>query len=250
MTGMRDNAVERLDKLLANSGVGSRKEVRAIVRSGRVSVNGKPECDEGRHVEPEHDEIILDGVRILGGRRVLMLNKPAGYVTSTQDPRDKTVMELIPSEMMVRGLAPVGRLDKETEGLLLLTNDGELAHQLLSPRYGVEKQYYARHEGTAGPEDQAAFLDGLQLRDGTACRSARLQPLGTGESLVFVHEGKYHQVRRMLAARGLPVIYLERRSVGPITLGNLSRGCVRDLTEKEICDLRNAAGQDAEILNL
>ena len=128
-------------------------------------------------------------------------------------------------------------MDKATEGLLLFTNDGDLLHRLISPKKEVPKVYYARHEGAATPEDVQAFADGLTLRDGTACLSAKLEPKGPGESLITVCEGKYHQVRRMMASRGMPVAYLERRAEGPLTLGELPRGETRQLTEEEIARL-------------
>ena len=167
----------------------------------------------------------------------MLLNKPAGYVTSTSDPNDPTVMELLPEAYRSLGLVPVGRLDKQTEGLLLFTNDGALAHNLISPKKAVEKIYYARHEGTATAADCEAFAQGLTLRDKTACLPAKLEPLGAGESLITVCEGKYHQVRRMMAARGMHVTYLERRQEGGLTLGNLPRGQVRELQEREILEL-------------
>ena len=163
-----------------------------------------------------------------------LLYKPAGYVSSTEDPRDRTVMELLPAAWLRQKVAPVGRLDKETEGLLLFTNDGDLAHRLISPKHGVEKCYYARHAGTATPEDVAAFAEGLLLKDGTVCRPALLRPLGPGESEITVTEGKYHQVRRMMAARGMPVAYLRREREGRLTLDGLALGETRELTEEEI----------------
>ena len=146
-------------------------------------------------------------------------------------------MELLPADVKHLDLKPVGRLDKATEGLLLFTNDGDLLHRLISPKKEVPKVYYARHEGTATEEDVQAFKDGLTLRDGTICRPALLQPLGEGESLVTVCEGKYHQVRRMMASWGMTVLYLERRSEGNLTLGDLERGQVRRLTAEEIAAL-------------
>ena len=143
-------------------------------------------------------------------------------------------MELIPDRYRRQNVVPVGRLDKDTEGLLLLTNDGELAHRLISPRRGVEKRYYARHEGTATEEDTAAFAAGLSLQDGTLCRPAVLKPLGPGESEITVTEGKYHQVRRMMASRGLPVTYLRRDREGSLFLSSLPAGECRELTEAEI----------------
>ena len=230
--------MERLDKFLCDSGVGTRSQVKAILKSGRVTVDGKPEKDNGRKVDPAKNVICLDGEQLGGKRRVVvMLNKPAGFVTATEDPVEKTVMELLPAEMKYLDLKPVGRLDKATEGLLLFTNDGDLLHRLISPKKEVPKVYYARHEGTATQDDVAAFASGLTLRDETVCLPAKLEPLGAGESLVTVCEGKYHQVRRMMASRHMTVTYLERRQEGCLTLGDLPRGQVRELTEAEIADL-------------
>ncbi len=227
--------MERLDKFLCDSGLGTRSQVKQILKSGRVTVDGVPEKDNSRKVDPDTQRICVDGETLGGMRRVvLMLNKPAGYVTATADKKEKTVMELLPREMLVLDVRPVGRLDKATEGLLLFTNDGNLLHRLISPRKGVKKIYYARHEGEAQEEDIAAFAQGLTLRDGTVCLPAELTPLGPGESLVTVCEGKYHQVRRMMASRNMTVTYLERRQEGMLTLENLPRGEVRELTETEI----------------
>ena len=146
-------------------------------------------------------------------------------------------MELLPPELKNMDLKPVGRLDKATEGLLLFTNDGDLLHRLISPKNEIPKIYYARHEGQAGEADICAFAEGLALRDGTKCLPAKLTPLGPGESLISVCEGKYHQVRRMMAARGMTVEYLERREEGGLTLGDLHRGQTRLLTETEIAAL-------------
>ena len=230
--------MERLDKFLCDSGAGTRSQVKVILKTGRVSVDGKPEKDGGRKVDPQKNEVCLDGQR-LGGRyrAVFMLNKPQGYVTATLDPREKTVMDLLPPDVKHLDLKPVGRLDKATEGLLLFTNDGDLLHRLISPRKEVPKVYYARHEGTAAQEDVDAFAQGLILGDGTQCLGAKLEILGPGESLITVCEGKYHQVRRMMASRGLPVTYLERRQEGPLSLGDLPRGALRELTPVEIASL-------------
>lgn len=229
--------MERLDKFLAEAGVGSRSQVKELLKRGRVWVDGVPERDGGRKIDPQAQRITLDGELLAGRRRVVvLLNKPAGYVTATED-RTPTVMELLPPEYLRQEVKPVGRLDKETEGLLLFTNDGDLLHRLISPKKEVPKVYYARHEGQAGPEDVAAFAGGLTLKDGTVCLPAKLEPLGPGESRITVCEGKYHQVRRMMAARGMPVTYLERRAEGPLTLGDLPRGQVRELTPEEIAQL-------------
>ena len=204
--------MERLDKFLSASGAGTRSQVKELLKAGRVSVDGLPERDPGRKIDPQKNTICLDG-EILGGRRrvVLMLNKPAGFVTATEDPRERTVMELLPPEYKHLDLKPVGRLDKDTEGLLLFTNDGQLLHRLISPKQEVPKVYYARHEGQAAQEDVEAFAQGLELRDGTKCLPAVLEPLGPGESRITVREGKYHQVRRMMASRGMTVFYLQRQ---------------------------------------
>ena len=230
--------MERLDKFLCDCGAGTRSQVKSILKAGRVTVDGKVERDNGRKIDPQKQQICLDGqVLRQVGTVVVMLNKPAGFVTATEDRTEKTVMELLPAAYKHLDLKPVGRLDKATEGLLLFTNDGDLLHRLISPKKEVPKIYYAKHAGTAGEEDVAAFREGLTLADGTQCLPATLQPLGSGESLVTVCEGKYHQVRRMMAARGMPVDYLERREEGTLTLGDLPRGQVRMLTEAEILSL-------------
>ena len=230
--------MDRLDKFLCDSGVGTRSQVKVILKAGRVSVDGKVERDNGRKIDPHVNVIALDG-EVLGGKRriVLMLNKPAGFVTATEDAAEHTVMELLPAEYRHFDLKPVGRLDKATEGLLLFTNDGDLLHRLISPKKEVPKIYYARHEGEATVEDVDAFAAGLSLRDGTVCLPAKLEPLGAGESLITVCEGKYHQVRRMMASRGMTVLYLERRQEGQIALGALPRGQVRELSDDEISAL-------------
>lgn len=230
--------MERLDKFLCDSGLGTRSQVKLLLKTGRVTLDGRAEKDGSRKIDPQCQQIALDG-EVLGGKRrlVVMLNKPAGYVTATEDAQQKTVMELLPRQWAHLDLKPVGRLDKETEGLLLFTNDGDLLHRLISPKKEVPKIYYARHEGQARPEDVQAFAGGLTLRDGTVCRPAELTPLGPGESLIQVCEGKYHQVRRMMASRGLTVTYLERRQEGSLTLGDLPRGSARELTEVELAAL-------------
>ncbi len=230
--------MERLDKFLCDSGAGTRSQVKLFIKAGRVCIDGRPEKDPGKKLDPKSHTVTLDG-EVLGGKRrvVLMLNKPAGFVTATEDKTEKTVMELLPLEYRGRELRPVGRLDKATEGLLLFTNDGDLLHRLISPKKEVPKVYYARHAGTAGEADVQAFAEGLTLRDGTACLPAKLEPLGEGESLITVCEGKYHQVRRMMASRNMTVLYLERRQEGELTLGSLPRGQVRELTAEETASL-------------
>ena len=230
--------MQRLDKFLCDSGAGTRSQVKTILKAGRVAVDGLTETDGSRKIDPESQQITLDGEVLAGKyRAVFLMNKPAGYVTATEDPREPTVMELLPQEIRHLDLKPVGRLDKTTEGLLLFTNDGDLLHRLIAPKNQVPKVYYARHEGQAGEEDVRAFREGLVLADGTRCLSAELEPLGPGESRITVCEGKYHQVRRMMASRNMTVLYLERRQEGPLSLGDLPRGSLRQLTDQEIQQL-------------
>lgn len=230
--------MERLDKFLCDSGAGTRSQVKQLLKAGRVTVDGMTEKDPGRKIDPAANAVQLDGSAMGGyARRVVMMNKPMGYVTATEDAKEKTVMELLPEQMRHWDLKPIGRLDKQTEGLLLLTNDGDLLHRLISPKKEVPKVYYARHEGQGIEEDVAAFAAGLTLRDGTVCLPAKLEPLGPGESRITVCEGKYHQVRRMMASRGMTVTYLERIREGTLTLEGLPRGQTRVLTELELASL-------------
>lgn len=222
----------RLDKFLSEAGVASRKELKTMIRQGRVQVDGVTAKSPEEKVDPETACIKVDGQRVqLQGQIVLMLHKPAGYVTSTEDPRDKTVMELLPEKY--QNLFPVGRLDKETEGLLLFTNDGDLGHRLTAPKHQVEKEYFARTDGEITREDIEAFREGVELRDGTKCLPAELEKKEDG-CTVILREGKYHQVRRMLASRGKPVTYLRRVREGQVQLGELELGAFRLLSPEEV----------------
>lgn len=227
--------MERLDKLLANTGRWSRKEVKELVRTGRVKANGrlvvKPEDKYASNAE-----ITVDGETVCcGGMYYLMLHKPDGYISATDDPKEQTVLELLPEHLQRVGLFPAGRLDKDTEGLLLLTNDGVLAHELLSPKKHVDKTYFVRVDGQLNQDDVTAFCDGITLADGYTCMSARLELLEQpNEALVILREGKYHQVKRMLASRGKPVVYLKRLTMGPLVLDEkLKPGQWRELTQQE-----------------
>ena len=224
----------RLDKLLSHLNCGSRKEVQSFIRAGRVAVNGTAERDPAAKVDPDADRVSLDGrEQTYRAQRYYMLNKPAGVITASRDERHGTVLELFP-ESLRRGLFAVGRLDKDTEGLLLLTNDGQLAHRLLSPKSHVDKVYYARVGGALEPGDIAAFAAGMTLGDGLECLPAGLEILSPTEALVTLREGKFHQVKRMLAARGKPVLYLKRLSMGRLRLDPaLAPGAWRMLTEEE-----------------
>lgn len=227
--------MERLDKIISATGKKSRREVREMVRQGRVLVDGKPAPAADIKVDPQTAVILLDG-EPLGYEKFtyVMLHKPAGVLTATEDRRQETVLDLLPPELRRRALSPVGRLDKDTEGLLLLTNDGQLAHRLLSPKSHVDKVYYARVDGALEPGDIAAFAAGMTLGDGLECLPAGLEILSPTEAFVTLREGKFHQVKRMLAARGKPVLYLKRLSMGRLRLDPaLVPGAWRMLTEEE-----------------
>ena len=236
--------MERLDKLLAGTGKWSRREGKALVRQGLVRVDGRLAASAEDKLDPAAAIITVAGETISLCRfTYVMLHKPAGVLTATEDRKQPTVLDLLPPELRRIGLAPVGRLDKDTEGLLLLTDDGELAHRLLSPKHHVDKRYYARVDGALGPEDVAAFASGMTLGDGLECLPAGLEPLEPGACIVTLREGKFHQVKRMLAARGAPVLYLKRLSMGPLVLDEaLPVGAFRELTAAETATLRAAAG--------
>lgn len=227
--------MERLDKILAATGRWSRKEAKSLIKMGRVWVNGAAAARPEDKV-PENAVVTVDG-HVISRERFcyVMLHKPAGVISSTEDPRETTVLTLLPKELRRQGLAPVGRLDKDTEGLLLLTNDGQLAHRLLAPGKHVDKVYYAEVAGRLDDTDREAFETGIVLGDGTQCLPGKLEILEPGDAcLVTIQEGKYHQVKRMLASRGKPVEYLKRISMGPLTLDRtLPVGSWRMLTDEE-----------------
>lgn len=237
--------MERLDKLLAGTGKWSRREVKALVRQGLVRVDGRLAASAEDKLDPAAAIITVAGETVALHRfTYVLLHKPAGVLTATEDRKQPTVLDLLPPELRRIGLAPVGRLDKDTEGLLLLTNDGELAHRLLSPKYHVEKRYLARVDGELSAADAEAFARGMTLGDGLECLPAGLEVLPDRVCIVTLREGKFHQVKRMLAARGAPVLYLKRLSMGPLTLDDsLAAGAYRLLRAEEIsalyrvCDL-------------
>ena len=236
--------MQRLDKIIASTGKWSRREVKALIRQGRVLVDGIPARSAEDKTAPESAEITVNGEALVYRRYTwVMLNKPAGYLSATEDGRGPTVLDLLPPELKKQGLFPVGRLDKDTEGLLLLTNEGGLAHDLLSPRHHVEKVYYAQVTGRLTEEDCRAFAQGITLEDGLACMPAGLEILSAGEESechVTLREGKFQQVKRMLAFRGKPVLYLERVRMGNLPLDpSLSRGDYRFLTPEELESLRS-----------
>lgn len=228
----------RLDKLLAHLNCGSRKEVQAMIRAGRVQVDGVTERDPAAKVDADTAQVVLDGQeQHYQAQRYYMLNKPAGVITASRDERHDTVLELFPEEMR-RGLFAVGRLDKDTEGLLLITDDGALSHALMSPARHVDKVYEAEVEGELVPDAAARFAAGLELKDGTVCRPAQLEAapdLGENWVRVTLREGKYHQVKRMIAAVGGVVVRLRRVELGGLTLDPaLAPGAFRALTAQEL----------------
>lgn len=236
--------MERLDKLLAGTGKWSRREVKALVRQGLVRVDGRLAASAEDKLDPAAAIITVAGETIALHRfTYVLLHKPAGVLTATEDRKQPTVLDLLPPELRRIGLAPVGRLDKDTEGLLLLTNDGELAHRLLSPKYHVDKRYLARVDGELSAADTEAFARGMTLGDGLECLPAGLEVLPDRVCIVTLREGKFHQVKRMLAARGAPVLYLKRLSMGPLTLDDsLAAGAYRLLRAEEILALYRACG--------
>ena len=228
--------IERLDKILAGTGRWSRREAGELVRAGRVEAAGAVARRPEEKYEREGLDLRVDGEQVCGERYVyLMFHKPAGLLSATEDPRQPTVLDLLPEHLRRVGLFPVGRLDKDTEGLLLLTNDGPLGHRLLAPARHVDKVYFVRAAGRLDEEDAAAFRAGMMLGDGLRCLPAELELLPEPDAgLVTLREGKYHQVKRMLAARGKPVLYLKRLSMGPLELDpELVTGGWRPLTEEE-----------------
>lgn len=230
----------RLDKCLADCGLGTRSEVKSLLKAKRITVNGKVATNGKVQVNPETDDIMFDGEKIQYEEFVyIIMNKPKGVVSATEDNLHKTVLDLIDPLYFKKGVFPVGRLDIDTHGLLLLTNDGELAHRLLSPKKHVTKIYQARVEGVMTAEDVTAFEKGIVLSDGTECMPARLDMLSTtqDESVVQIHlkEGKFHQVKRMVKACGKTVVDLQRLTMGPLKLDeSLALGESRPLTEEEL----------------
>ncbi|MGE5629019.1 MAG: pseudouridine synthase [Solirubrobacterales bacterium] len=231
--------MERLDKVLSNLGFGSRKEVKALVKSKEVTVDGNIVTDSGMQIDPEKSEIYVSGEKVNYKKYIyIMMNKPDGVVSATFDNIDKTVVDLLTPEFKAFNPFPVGRLDKDTVGLLLLTNDGDLNHKLISPKWHVNKVYYARINKPLGPEDIKAFFDGVTLDDGYVCMSAKLEIINSDDdgsvALITIQEGKFHQVKRMFKSVGKEVLYLKRISFGALNLDEeLVEGSFRELTELE-----------------
>lgn len=229
----------RLDRFLADAGAGTRSEVKKMIQKGRVLVNDQPASGPEQKISPDLDRVLLDGKEQTEAPDFLyyILNKPAGYISATEDSKDKTVMDLLP-KIARRNLFPVGRLDKDTEGLLLITDDGALAHELLSPAKHVDKTYYAKVKGVVTKEDQEAVKNGVDIGEAKLTMSAKLEILNTdgeySEILLTIREGKFHQVKRMMEAVGKTVVYLKRLSMGGLVLPeDLPIGQWRMLTTEE-----------------
>ena len=242
----KKQAMQRLDRILSEAGVASRKELRAIIRAGRVCVNGTSVRSESEKFDEQTAEITLDGQPVVKRYTVLlMLYKPAGYVTSSDDPSGPTVMELIPDNYRRLGVMPVGRLDKATEGLLLFTNDGALANALTHPSHQVAKMYRVTVHPAATEEQVVALANGVVLDDGTKTLPAIIRVVAEDEDRTVmemsIKEGKNRQIRRMCRAVGLDVARLSRKSVGAVKLGMLAPGKYRELKPSEILALKAAA---------
>lgn len=232
----------RIDKFLADMGKGSRNEIKEFIRKGLVSVNGVKVKSSGEKADIELDIVELDGTKIEYAMfEYYILNKPLGVISATDDAREKTVLDLIESRR--DGLFPVGRLDKDTEGLLLITNDGQLAHRLLSPRSHVDKTYFVRVDGKLTSEHAKLIADGLRVDEDFTALPGKLDIVESGsvsEGYLTIHEGKFHQVKKMMEACGCAVTYLKRIRMGSLTLPEeLAPGEYRELTPQELSDLRN-----------
>ncbi|MGE4282367.1 MAG: pseudouridine synthase [Clostridia bacterium] len=234
---------QRLDKILSNSGFGTRKEIKQMVRAGQVSIDGKVIKDSSIHIDPDDNRIIVNGQNVEYRKYIyLMMNKPAGVVSATWDNRFKTVVDLVPEEYKHFELFPVGRLDRDTEGLLLLTNEGQLAHDLLSPKKHVPKTYYAKIDGQVTEKDITIFERGVILEDEYKTLPAQLNILKSDEQSeieLTIVEGKFHQVKRMFEAVGKKVIFLKRIKMGTLELDkDLKLGECRELSNVELENLK------------
>ena len=228
----------RLDKIISDMGFASRRDVKSLVRNGRVLVDGSVALSADAKFDTDFVQITVDGETLEYKQfRYIMMHKPDGYICATEDKREKTVIELLDERTKRQNMFSVGRLDKDTEGLLLLTNDGDYLHRIISPKSEIIKRYYAKVSGELTEEDNIQIRKGLVLKDGTQCLPAKLEIISAAsesECVLSVSEGKYHQVKRMLASLGKPVIYLKRLSIGALALDEaLKPGQWRELTERE-----------------
>ena len=238
----------RLDKYLTEMNKGSRSQIKEAAKKGRIQVNGRTEKKTDRKIDPQADQVLLDGKPVAyHAYEYYMLNKPAGVVSATEDRHDRTVLDLIDTKQR-KDLFPVGRLDKDTEGLLLITNDGALAHRLLSPKSHVDKVYFARIEGKVTAEDVLLFQKGVDIGEQALTLPARLEILSSdtvSEIRLTICEGKFHQVKRMFESVGKKVLYLKRLSMGTLILDDLlPPGAYRTLTAGEIRSLQTISKKE------
>ena len=226
----------RLDKLLANKAYGSRKEVHQIIKDRRVTINGEICTKKDIHVNIDSDIIVVDGQVVNTTQQYYVkFHKPKGYVTAVEDANHPVVMDLLPPEYVKMGVVPVGRLDKDTEGLLLLTNDGVWGHSIINGNKHVPKVYYVEFEGELSEEGINRIKEGIVLGDGTHCKPAIIEPLTVHSVNITIEEGKYHQVKRMIGAAGGSVTYLKRLTIGHVDLSGIEEvGSVMDLTIDDI----------------
>lgn len=236
----------RIDKLLANAGYGSRKDVKKMIKARIVQVDGEVVTDPKTNVDQDKQEVTVNGEQVIYKEHIyLMMNKPAGFLSATEDQFQKTVLDLLEPEDLVYHPFPAGRLDKDTEGLLLLTSDGQLAHQLTAPKKHVPKTYYAKIIGSVTQEDAEKFRSGIRLDDGYVTKPALLETIHSGEIsevYVTITEGKYHQIKRMFASVGKKVKYLKRLKIGTLQLDPaLQTGEYRELTDEELEQLRSSS---------
>lgn len=240
----------RLDRVLSGQGICSRREAGAMARKGAVTVNGRTVRSADQKVDPQEDVIAVNGRPLLYKEYLyIVMNKPQGVVSASRDPRQKTVLDLLPARLKRRGLFPVGRLDKDTTGLLLITDDGDFAHRLTSPKKEVYKTYVADLDAPVGEKEVLAFAQGIVLEDGTLCRPAGLLPEAdaSARATVRICEGRYHQVKRMFEAVGRRVVGLHRTAIGNFVLENeLVPGGCRELTEEE-CGLLRKNAQEGQM---
>ncbi len=235
---------QRVDKILSNYGFGTRREIKQLVKNGEVKVDGEIISDSGMHVDPKKSQIEISGQKLNYRQYIyIMMNKPAGVISATFDNRHETVIDILPEEYKCFELFPVGRLDIDTEGLLLITNDGQLAHELLSPKKHVPKRYFAFIEGEVTEDDVKKFEEGIVLDDGYKALPAELHILDRGVNSsvdVVIYEGKFHQVKRMFEAVGKIVRFLKRVTMGNLVLDKeLALGECRELTHDELSNLIN-----------
>ncbi|MDR5586284.1 MULTISPECIES: pseudouridine synthase [Clostridium] len=235
--------MERLDKIISNLGYGSRKEAKLLAKKGLIEVDGKIIKDSSVNIDPEKSIVKINGEEIFYRKYIyLMMNKPTGVISATHDSKDETVIDLLELDHQIFNPFPVGRLDKDTVGLLLLTNDGDFNHRMISPKWHVDKVYYAKIDKEVNEKDQEAFKKGVVLDDGYKCLEAKLDIISASpegsEVRITIQEGKYHQVKRMFEARDKKVVYLKREEFGNLILDeSLEEGEYRELSDEELAIL-------------